>query len=315
MSPIAFDEEEEDDRQHTAPYQQALHDSMGMEHSFSRNERSALLSAKVIQPLRDGPPPRLQTKRRPRLKSTCDWGVLVCATAGIHLASIALHDLYLLYLSHRLGYSSDVEHWNLPWLSPSKPVLSRFGAFVPCRLLFQRQWWRMLTCALTCTSVVEWITILGDWYIIRFGGITAMNMSCWIYLLSVLTGQIWMMAWDVNGLSGCATWGTCGVLSASSCATPRQRFLLLSASTAMLVLALFQPTNSFVGTMGATFFGWAFCGVMTGIDKDDGIEPRGPMRFLFAFIVLTLWIVPLLCIAFREPVTERAFSNLAPGVN
>jgi hypothetical protein len=321
MSPIAFDEEEEDDRLLTAPYHQALRESI--ENSFMLNERSALLVNKQIHPLWDEPPPRVQIKERQRkdlllLKSCCDWGTLVCATAAIHLACIALHDCYLVYISYRLGYDISVERWSLLWLSPSKAVLSRFGAFVPYRLLMNREWWRMLTSALTCSSVVELMSVVGAWGVMRMGGTTATCMCCWIYLLSVLTGQIWMMAWDTSGISGCAAWGTCGVLSASSGAKPRQRIMLLVASTVLSVLALLEPHNSYFGTIGATLFGWAFYGVgwsrvVSKKDRDAVAAPTGLARFFCGVIVLSLWIVPLLWIAFCRPVfkvAEPAFSTV-----
>ena len=315
MSPIAFDEEEEDERLLTAPYQHALQESM--EHSFLLNERSALLANKGNRLLRDEPAPTIQIgKRRKRFNSWGDWGSLVCATAAIHLACIGIHDVYLGYLSYRLGYDIDVEHWTLPWISPSSVVLQRFGAFQPYSLLAYREWWRMISCTFLCTSVVDWLTVFGAWTILRMGDNKTKSMWSWTYLLSVLTGQIWMMAWDLDGLSGCAAWGTCGVLSATRSTEPQQRVLAVSITTIMLVLTLCEPSKSFVGFVGAALFGCAFCGIglSQGINNNKEKEPpKGMTKFICGMIVLTLWTFPLLWIALRQKasfVTEPAFSSI-----
>lgn len=325
MSPIAFDEEEEDDRLLTAPYHQALRESR--ENSFMLNEKSVLLVNQQIHPLWDEAPRRVQViQRQPKdlllLTSCCDWGTLVCFIAAINLACIAIHDCYLAYISYRLGYDIDVERWSIFWLSPSKTVFRRFGAFVPYRLLRNREWWRMITSSLICSSGVELISIVGAWSVIRISGTTPKYMWCWIYLLSVLTGQMWMMAWDTSGISGCALWGTCGVLSASSGAEPRTRIMLLVASSVISVIALLEPHNSYLGTIGATLFGLAFYGagwsrVVSKRDRDTRAALTGLARFACGVIVLSLWVVPLLWIAFCRPiskVTEPAFSSVLDPV-
>mmetsp|Transcript_7271 Transcript_7271/g.10401 ORF Transcript_7271/g.10401 Transcript_7271/m.10401 type:complete len:263 (+) Transcript_7271:3-791(+) len=62
--------------------------------------------------------------------------------------------------------------------------------------------------------------------------------------------------------SACASWGTCGVLTAVGNTKPeKHRFPLFLVAILFVILNLFQNTNSTLGTIGAAFFGWAYAGL------------------------------------------------------
>ena len=106
-----------------------------------------------------------------------------------------------------------------------------------------------------------------------------------IYILSAMTGQLWMMAFyqyydnysnTIDGtvddessnigitnniISGCTSWGTAGVLCATGMQYPERRFELFILAIIIILLNLFQPTSSVYGAIGATFFGWSFSSI------------------------------------------------------
>ena len=241
------------------------------------------------------------------------WGTVVWVLSGAHLLSMAIHDFYFWYLSYRQGIEIDVERWSLPWLSPSTVVLQRFGAFLPYRAIVYGQWWRMLTSVFMSTSVMEWLLVIWSWRALRWGGARPTRKWCYVYLLSVFTGQIWMMAFDLSGVAGAAAWGSSGVICAAGGAKPRQRFLLFMTAIAMVVVSLLEPTNSVMGTIGGSFFGWAYYGlgwsrVVSKMDKGT-VKPKGMTRLLSGLALLKLWVVPLLFVAFREPIDPAILSR------
>ncbi|KAG7351930.1 hypothetical protein IV203_007978 [Nitzschia inconspicua] len=85
------------------------------------------------------------------------------ATTGIFLALVALHDIFLMYLSWRRGVATTYSlAWSWPWGSPSTRSLIRFGAY------YHHQdaapWWRLVTASLWVTnSVTEWVVLVLAW--------------------------------------------------------------------------------------------------------------------------------------------------------
>ena len=310
LSPIAFDE---DDEAKLAPYKQALNESIA-------NERSALLRpvkrsdrSKIHPMWDDGDPLLLQTMiSENQTRGLIHWGTVVGVLSGLQLLAVAMHDSYLYYLSYRLGYEVDVERWSLPWLSPSNAVLQRFGAFMPYQMLEYGQWWRMLTSAFMSTSVMEWLLVIWSWRALLWGGAKPTRKWCYVYLLAAFTGQIWMMAFDLSGVAGAATWGSSGVICAAGGAKPRQRFLLFMTAIAIVILAFLEPTNSVVGAIGGSFFGWTFYGlgwsrVVSKMDK-GAVKPKGMLRLLSGLALLKLWVVPLLFVAYRAPLNPATLT-------
>jgi hypothetical protein len=100
-----------------------------------------------------------------------------------------------------------------------------------------------------------------------------------VYIVSTLTGQLWMTAFeyrDNNALeeynaggstsgmatiSGCTSWGTAGVLCAKGMQHPDKRFELFCLAIALVLLNLLQSTASVFGAIGSAFFGWTFAGM------------------------------------------------------
>lgn len=273
------------------------------------------------------------------------WGIVVTATSGILLTCMGLHDAYLKYLSYRRGVELSYSlTWTVPWMVPSGRTLVRFGAFCPSRLIELKEYWRVLSSMVVSTSVAEWIILSLAWATLRrgnrsfsnrgilptssaptastmgFGRCLSASLFVWplLYIASVLTGQLWVIAFHSNNaISGCASWGTCGILCAVGVSQPNRRFLLFMIAISLVLLDLIQPFTSAYGAIGGSFFGWSFYGVgyssacpvmnphkvhgemgnKTGIM--DIIE--GWLKFLSAVVMLALWIIPIFFIV-REGV-------------
>lgn len=307
LSPIAFDDEDDDK---IAPYKQALifNDSM-------LNERSALLpyikpnDRSKIHPMWDEESPLLQQSMYAENQRTgAYWGTIVWFLSGIHLLAMGIHDGYLAYISYRQGLDIDVERWSLPWLSPSRIVLQRFGAFLPYKVLVDNQWWRMVTSIFLPTSAAEWLLVYCSWRTLRMGGARPTKVWALLFLLSVFTGQIWMMAFDQYAIGGGAAWGSSGVMCAAGGAKPQQRFLLFMMAIGMVILSLLEPNNSVIGAVGGSFFGWSYYGlgwsrVVSRQDKDT-VKPKGFVRLLSGLALLKLWVIPMLFVAFKDPAAQ-----------
>jgi hypothetical protein len=126
---------------------------------------------------------------------------------------------------------------------------------------------------------------------------TTLNPTPWqlawpiVYVLSVLTGQLWMIVFhdksyyimimgqtyrnnnndnSIPLVSGCTGWGTAGVLCATGMQWPSQRLELFVLAIALILINLFQPnTASVFGAIGATFWGWAYAGIWTNGSSDN----------------------------------------------
>jgi hypothetical protein len=319
MSPVVFDDDDDrnEDRAFIAPFHRALHEPPI--HSSFSNERTSLLGRRsVSRPTRtlvdeenvdnrqgqgtndDTVSHNSSCKKPPTRRWS--WGMALCAISGIHLAFMALHDLYVWYLSYRLGNNRQEDvAWRLPLLSPSTSTLVRFGALVPQKVL-HGQAWRMITSVCMSTSLVEYVVICGAWYALRFGGSSHSRhyTSSWgLYLLSTVTGQLWTIAWDQSSISGGALWGTCGVLSAAGVATPRQRFQLLFISLSLFMTSMADmATNSFLGVLGSSTFGVASFGASADrVGNEKVVVLKKPVRMLSWIVLVSLWLIPLLWIA------------------
>merc|ERR1711971_36044 len=113
-----------------------------------------------------------------------------------------------------------------------------------------------------CSSVFEWVLVLWSWTSLQRHGSRPTKRWILLYSLSMVTGQLWMLAWDQRGVCGCASWGTSGVLCASGVAKPSRRFTLFMTTILFVILSLLQqPCSSILGIIGSSFFGWAFYGV------------------------------------------------------
>jgi hypothetical protein len=237
----------------------------------------------------------------PRLATTGSIGIsirrgnvfVIGATAFV-LFCVGMHDIFLVYLAMRRGITASEQRyglaWTLPWIGPTQRSLLRFGAFSPERLLpassSAPEYWRSFTSMVVPISLVEWLLLVWVWtrYLPSSLFSPATNFSwqlSWpvVYLLSALTGQLWMMAFhyeiihssvaqDANAyefslpaLSGCAGWATAGVLCAVGIQAPNRRFPCFVSSIALVVLHQCQATGSVIGCSAASFFGWAYSGL------------------------------------------------------
>lgn len=235
----------------------------------------------------------------PRLATTGSFGIgisirrgnafVIGATAFV-LFCVGMHDIFLAYLAMRRGITASEQRyalaWTLPWIGPTQRSLLRFGAFSPERLLSASssaapEYWRSLTSMVVPISLVEWLLLAWVWtkYLPSSLYSPATNFSwqlSWpvVYLLSALTGQLWMVAFhssvaqDANAydsslpaISGCAGWATAGVLCAVGIQAPNRRFPCFLSSIALVVLHQCQATGSVIGCSAAAFFGWAYSGL------------------------------------------------------
>jgi hypothetical protein len=256
------------------------------------------------------------------------WGTVVIATSTGILACMGLHDGYLWYLSKRRGIELPYSlAWTLPWLTPTARTLIQFGAFSPERLVERNEYWRIVSSPYVSTSVGEWVLLLWAWAVLRHssgtllvvgsglpntalssppparrGGSVGLFMI-WaiVYNLSAWTGQLWVTAFPNKngGVSGCASWGTCGILCAAGISQPNRRFLLFMTAIALVSLDTVQSLGSTFGALGGSFFGWAFFGVgLTPVcpvmQTEDSMKEqrRGCLHVVSAFVVLKLWVIP-----------------------
>lgn len=318
MSPVAFDDDDvsNEDREVIAPYHKALKESI--DSSFSNEsvtERTALLGRR-----------RYATRSKPRSKPHPVWGnedlligdgktatgshasknsspryswdIILCALSGFHLSCMALHDLYVWYLAYRSGHQSNKDlSWRLPWLSPSTSTLQRFGALIPMKVV-HGQPWRIISSIFMCTSLVEYVFMCLAWHTLRVGGSRPTSQWVGLYFMSTMTGQFWTIAWDPSGVSGGAVWGTCGVLCAAGAAKPTFRFVLLVISIALFFVSSIGATSSAMGAIGSSAFGWGYYGM--GRDMMAALPPSRLIRRLSGIILVSLWMVPLLWIAFAD---------------
>jgi hypothetical protein len=318
MSPVAFDDDDVDneDREVIAPYHKALHESM--DSSFS-NEKTALLGHRSNARSKQRPvwgneddllsgdaktttgSHALASKLSP---SRYSWDIILCVLSGIHLGCMALHDLYVWYLAYRSGYQSNKDlSWRLPWLSPSTSTLQRFGALIPWKVV-HGQAWRMVSSIFMSTSLVEYMLMCCAWHTLRVAGSRRTWQWVGLYFMSTVTGQLWTITWDPSGVSGGAVWGTCGVLCAAGAAKPTPRFVLFVISISLFVVSSIGATNSAMGALGSSAFGWGYYGMghilVFSRDRVDALPPSRSIRMLSGVILISLWMVPLMWIVFAD---------------
>lgn len=123
------------------------------------------------------------------------------------------------------------------------------------------------------------------------------------FLVSTGTGQLWMSAFASHyALSGCAGWGTCGVLCGTGVSRPDYRFSLFLTAIALVLLNLLQSTSNVFGAIGASFFGWSLSGVgvptyfNASFKKESLLRPWSWLNWLALVTAFKLWAIPILYI-------------------
>jgi hypothetical protein len=213
---------------------------------------------------------------------------------SIFLGLVALHDAFLKYLSWRRGVATTYSlAWSWPWLSPSARSLIRFGAYYYNYGAGTGQYWRLVTSMLWVTSsLAEWAVLVVAWtWGLRRVNNQPTNQACpwqlqWpvIYLLSTMTGQLWMLlALDRrNNVAAasvaCTSWGTAGVLCAKGMQWPEYRFELFVLAIALMLLNLWQPSSAVWGAIGATFFGWAYASIFAAAAASSAAAKSNTMN-------------------------------------
>jgi hypothetical protein len=304
VSPIpSVDEEDMEFDRVTAPYQRTLRE-------FGANERSALLG-KSIHPMWDDDffdnAKRLadSVSHRPPI-----WGKVVVGASTIHFFCIGLHDVYLWYLQVRRGIQSQyAQAWSIPWMGPSARILLRFGAYCPGKIVWQRQWYRILTAVTLTCSLTELVGLVAAWWQlekISYSTISAASWRTWwplLFVSSIGVGQLWMAAFgSYYSISGCAGWGTCAILCATGVSRPDKRMSLFMTAIVLVVLNLLQTTSNVFGAVGASFFGWSLAG--TGLSpfsapvvKENVTTTHRrwtALNWLALIAAVLLWALPIL---------------------
>jgi len=316
VSPIPSVEEEDDDDlildRITAPYQRTLRE-------FGANERSALLG-KSIHPMwddnffEDAKRVAQSVSHRPTI-----WGKVVVGASTIHFFCIGLHDVFMYYLQIRRGIPSQYSlAWSIPWLGPSTRILLRFGAYCPGKIIWQRQWYRVMTSWTLTSSVAELIGVAAAWWQlerISHSMTPTVNWRIWwpsMFLSSICVGQLWMAAFgSYYSISGCSGWGTCSALCATGVLRPDKRMTLFLTAIILVILNLFQSGSNVFGAVGASFFGWSVAGTgltpfSTPVVKEHiMITPRWiPLNWLSLVTAVLLWTLPMLFIKFGLDIEE-----------
>jgi hypothetical protein len=129
----------------------------------------------------------------------------------MYLFVMACFDFYLLDQSKQSDGADDFQNyrlsseaWILPWVAPFPNTLLLFGALLPSKIFYAEEFWRLLTSAVMPCSLVEWLLVVASWRLVLLAS-PLLPRYRWagVYCLSTFTGQIWMLAWDPTGLSGC----------------------------------------------------------------------------------------------------------------
>jgi len=318
VSPIpSVDDEDLELDKVTAPYRKAMRD-------FGAHERSALLGRRIHPMWNHDLDDKARIsgkgiKRPPSSTSPPIFGKVVVGASALHLFCIGMHDAYLGYVQMRRGIISQYSLlWSVPWLGPSARILLRFGAYCPGKILWQRQWYRPLTSLTLTTSIFEWLILVLAWWQLENIFSPSVSTTSWqiwwpiFFVLSIATGQLWMAAFgSYYSLSGCAGWGTCGVLCATGVSRPDHRFPLFLTAIALVVLNLLQSTSNVFGAIGASFFGWSLYGMglppfTTTIKENDSLVRRLDwLKGLAAAIAVNLWVIPILFIVFWKERNDR----------
>ena len=284
----------------------------------------------------------------------------VLGPTALVLFCVGLHDVFLAYLGMRRGVTASYGFaWTLPWCGPSPRSLLRFGAFCPERLLTESspwvsRYWRSFASMVVPISLVEWMLLVWVWtrYLPSSVISPKTNFSrqlSWpvVYLLSAWTGQLWMVAFhresvllqqrgskygsdgaSFPAVSGCAGWGTAGVLCAVGIQVPDRRFPCFLSSIGLVLIHQFQATGSVVGCAAAAFWGWAYSGLWSrsratqrirdhpgdlhhpdfayyhdvlfgGEDAADERRRWTLWHILAAMIIFLLWFCPAIYLVYR----------------
>lgn len=312
VSPVAFDDDDErnEDRNVIAPFRKALNESI--DSSSFYNERTSLLGRRSVS---KSAKPSWDEEHACRNNDNDDksfkeeaprysWDIVLCTISGFHLACMALHDSYVWYISYRLGRGDADVAWRLPLLSPSIGTLTRFGAFVPWRVL-DGEAWRMITSVFMSSSLLQYACMCGAWYALRVRGSRPNFGWVLMFFMSTITGQLWAMAWEPYSVTGGASWGTCGILCAAVLPRPQKRFLLVVFWVLLFVISLIDTADSLMGTMGSSLFGCACYGIGYNLtfSKDRAVvKPTTKSVHVLSAVVLValIWLTPVLWIAFRN---------------
>ena len=257
----------------------------GQQHHLNRSS--------TIHPLWDQPPPSSSSHHHTsdvrvlqhRARQLCTWGNFVCTVAGALYIAMAYHD-YQEWSSgnyapeNSSSSSTSQSSWSLLWLRPPEETLRLFGAFVPAAIQSNvgEYVWRSVSSAFLCSSLIEYIFVVGAWRLIGLMRLAPNNhryshsnathaapQQPWyqwsgVYVTSCLAGQLWMTAFDgTNGaLTGCMAWSTCGVLTHVGMQSFSRRLIFFCTAAWLLIMSLLQrPYSSVMGTVGASFFGWS----------------------------------------------------------
>ncbi|GKY90948.1 hypothetical protein MPSEU_000067600 [Mayamaea pseudoterrestris] len=189
------------------------------------------------------------------------WGLIVCSVAGTYWLVMMLMDVLLLHHSVLNGSLqwNNTNDWSIPWLHPSQSTLVSCGALVP-ELVKRGSYWRVFTSSFMCTSLLELLWMMMAWRLI-FLAATGLRWYRWsgLYATAVLTGQLWVMAFDdkTGVVCGCASWGTAAVLCAVGVRSPRRRFVtFVTAAVGLYMSYMMHPFGSIFGMVGGAFCGW-----------------------------------------------------------
>ena len=266
------------------------------------------------------------------------FGFLICVVSLVHL-------IIMLIGSWRTGDSTTtVETSEMPWYSiffpyvwmswwrPNDDMLLRMGAFSSASIKTNQSYWRMGTAIFMSTSMGEWALVCFIWSFVmsstqqqeqkrkssRYLRYSQTQIVI-VYLTSVVTGELWTLAWGDSGivrkqilgeegeqsgvLTGCISWGTCGVLCSTGILQPHRRLSLFSCAILLTAGAWFQqPHNCFLGTLGGSYFGWGLAAA--NVIGNRYQTPQGSSELQqkkerwSATFAIFMWVFPLMWIAF-----------------
>ena len=210
-------------------------------------------------------------------------GPLLCLVSGLFLVGMGIYDAYGSYLggggTNNNNNNNNNHAWSLPWGQPGPATSVLWGGLTPSMLLlddsnrasgtttswatlasYLTSYGRLVSSAVQSNSVVEWLLVALAWFVCQRPSVHQITRTTLgsVYWISVLTGQLWMLAvwWLLASpsqpyinhnnnsnavlVAHCAAWGTGGVLCFVGMVRPQRRFGCFMICIGLVVLSLLQ---------------------------------------------------------------------------
>ena len=323
LSPIrSFDNDHEDDDS-----LEQIATALKYNDHMPVNEKTVLLrpmqGGVTFHPRYTEPPPSTTKSLcwTPKIPHPFGAGRLVCALSGAFLIAQITESLWrieqpadmedLSYMALLVMYLHNLSTWFWQPAMGDDYVWTHFALSTSTP---HASYWCMATSLFMATTIGEWLLVYMAWTILGCNHRLLSNRQLiFLFVTSAFTGQLWMLAWEPNPavLTGCLSWGTCGVLCGAGIVQPYKRFLYFMVAIGLTANACLQrPYNSVLGTLGGSYFGWALAAaglvapehVTIPIRTVELTHEQQLHQWRCATAAIFMWVLPVLWIAFSAEV-------------